>query len=271
MIYQNIRYYFGYQAIYVFTTVLLTSLGVFFHFLLDHEISIIEAWIHNNHWEILITGKLLSLFLLNRWFKIKLYKLKSLRQMLKELVKWPDPQSVVISIFVLLAYLSLGKVGVSMQGAGYWTYHLTSFIGLFLYFGIEFVVIAYLDDILNEKETPPMLWLGFAYTFIFTIAFRLSTPDYYKLLPHVIFCYSTLMYLAGQGFRSWSNAICFLVLFIAPMGAIFGLDPVWGDDFSLFHLSKKLSIAFLAAIWVISLSYFKFREAMIVSVRKLWR
>ncbi len=112
---KNIRYYGSFQVMYVFTAVILTSLGTFFHFLLDHEISIIEAWIHNNHWEILILSKLFSLFILNRWFKMRLYELKSIRELVRELVKWPEPKGVVISVFMLISYLAIGKIVFNAQ------------------------------------------------------------------------------------------------------------------------------------------------------------
>lgn len=268
---KNIKYYGSYQLLLVIIFIILSSIGAFFHFLLNHEISIVESWLHNNHWEILIVAKLLSLFFLNRWFKVRLYQMKSIRELIKELVKWPDPKAIVISFFMMVSYLSLSGVSYAEQNISYWYYHLTSFLGLFLYFGIEFIVIAYLDDILNQTEQPPYLWLGISYTVIFTLAFRASVPDYYGLLPYVVFCFSTLMYLSGKFFKSWSNVLCFLVVFVAPMGSLFGMDPVWGDDFSPFTVKSKLSLPFLAVIWMVSFFYYRYRDQIILGARKLIR
>ena len=268
---KNIKYYGSYQLGFVIIFIILSSIGAFFHFLLDHEISIVESWLHNNHWEILILAKLSSLFLLNRWFKVRLYQLKSIRQLVRELVRWPEQKAIVISFFILMSFLSLGEVIYTGQNIGYLYYHLTSFFGIFLYFGVEFIVIAYLDDVLNEKSKISILWLNFFYTLIFTIAFRLSVPDYYGMLPYMVFCFSTLMYLSGKSFKSWSNVVCFLLLFVAPVGSLFGLDPVWGDDFSPLRMKSNLSLAFLAVIWMISFGYYKYREQVIYGVRKLIR
>jgi hypothetical protein len=269
--FKNIRYYSAYQLMYVVMAVILTSIGAFFHFLLDHEISIVESWLHNSHWEILIISKVVSLFFLNRWFTMRLYQLKTFRELVKQLVGWPDAKAVVIAIFILISYLSLAQVSYVGQNFTYWYYHFTSFMGLFLFFGIEFIAIAYIDDLLTQKETPSKLHTGLAYTVIFTLSYRLSVPDYYGLLPYVVFCYSTLVYLSGRSFRNWSNVMSFLVIFVAPMGAFFGLDPVWGEDFSLFHVHQKLNLAFLAVVWVVSFSYYKYRELFLNSARKLLR
>lgn len=268
---KNIKYYGSYQLLYVVIFILLSSIGAFFHFLLSHEISIVESWLHNNHWEILIVAKLLSLFLLNRWFQVRLYQLKTIRELVREFVRWPEPKAIVIAFFMVVSYLSLSGIVYTGQNLGYWYYHVVSFLGLFLYFGIEFIVIAYLDDVLNQKEQPSLLWLSIFYTAFFTLAFRLSVPDYYGLLPYVVLCFSSLMYLSGKSFKSWSNVVCFLVVFVAPMGSLFGMDPVWGDDFSPFRVKTKLSLAFLAVIWMVSFGYYKYRDQFILGARKLLR
>jgi succinate dehydrogenase hydrophobic anchor subunit len=90
-------------------------------------------------------------------------------------------------------------------------------------------------------------------------------------MPYVVLCYSSLLYLSGKSFKSWSNVVCFLLLFVAPMGSFFGLDPVWGDDFSPFKVDKKLNLGFLAVIWMISFFYYKYRDQLINSARKLIR
>lgn len=268
---RNITYYGVYLTIYVGTVLVLSSIGAFFHFLLDHEISIVEAWLHNNKWEILILSKLLSLFLIHRWFSMRLYELKSLRALGKELLRWPELKALVVPIFILVSYLALARVLVTSQNMAYWYFHLVSYLGVFLFFGIEFVVMAHLEDVLNQKEKPNRLLLGVAYTLMFSFAFHMSVPDYYGLLPFVIFCFSSLLYLSGNSFNSWSNVVCFLLIFAAPMGSLFGLDPVWGHDFSPFKLERKLNMALLAVIWMISFCYYKYREQLLGYARKLIR
>lgn len=268
---ENVKHYAVFQLLFVILVVILSSVGAFFHFLLDHEISIVESWLHNNQWEILIVSKLCSLFLINRWFKVRLYQLKTIRELVRELVSWPDSKAIVVAVFMVVSYITMGKTVFVGQNIGYWYYQVASYFGLFLFFGIEFIVIAYLEDVLNEKSHPPRLQLGICYTLVFAAAFRLSVPDYYGLMPYVILCYSSLIYLSGKSFKSWSNVVCFLLLFVAPMGSLFGLDPVWGDDFSPFRVDKKLNLAFLSVIWLISFCYYRYRDQVISSARKLLR
>lgn len=271
VLFRNIRYYATFQLIYVIAVIILSSIGAFFHFLLDHEISIVEAWLHNNKWEILIISKLLSLFLIHRWFSMRLYQLKSLRTLVHELIHWPDPQALVISVFMVISYLALGGVVLSEQNMTYWYFLFISFAGLFAFFSIEFIVMAHLDDVLNQKVKPNRLMLGLGYIICFAAAFHMTVPDYYNLLPFVIFTFSTLLYLSGNAFTSWSNVVCFLLLFVAPMGAVFGMDPVWGDDFSPFKIERRPALSFLVVIWMLSFGYYQFRDQLRSSSRKLLR
>jgi hypothetical protein len=267
----HIRYYAIYQLIFVAFTVILSSAGAFFHFLLEHEISIVEAWLHNNHWEILLISKIGSLFLINRWFQIRLYQVKSIKELVMKLLSWPDTEAPVISIFMLVSYIALAKVSFVGQNMGYWYYHLVGFVGIFLFFGLEFVVIAQLDDVLGAVKDELNGWKSLCYLVIFAVAYRMSVPDYYELLPYMLFCFSTLLYLSGKSLKNWSNVVCFLLLFVAPMGAIFGLDPAWGNDFSPLKIDRKVSMSLLAAIWLVSFCYYKYRNQFFHSVRKLLR
>jgi len=268
---KNIRYYGTFQLFCVGIFILLSSIGAFFHFLLNHEISIVESWLHNNHWEIVIISKLASLLVMNRWFRICLYQVKSVRQLFKELLTWPDHRAIVISTFMLISYLSLAGTNFLGQNMTYWYYHLTSFLGLFLFFGVEFIVIAYLEDIFGMKNESSFEILGIVYTVLFILSFRMCVPDYYDLLPYVVFCFSTLIFLSRRSFKNWSNVVCFLLIFVAPMGSLFGLDPVWGDDFSPFSVKSKLALPFLLIIWMVSFIYYKYRNEIISGARKLLR
>ena len=268
---QNIKYYSIFQLLFVMSVILLSSIGAFFHFLLDHEISIVESWLHNNQWEILITSKLFSLFLLNRWFKVRLYQFKSFRVHFKELLSWPGQKALVVSIFMLISYIALGDVQYVEKNNGYWYFQLASFLCLFSFFGIEFIVIGYLQDILSSNKGPKPIGLGILYSMIFIFAFLVTIPNYYKMIPHTLLCYTTLLYLSGEKFKNWSNVVCFLLIFVAPIGSLYGLDPVWGDDFSPFKFVEKPQLALLAVIWVISFSYYSFRDQALASVQKFLR
>jgi hypothetical protein len=55
------------------------------------------------------------------------------------------------------------------------------------------------------------------------------------------------------------------------MGAFFGMDPVWGNDFSPFTFKSKVGAPFLVAIWMVSFFYYKYRDDFVSGLKKLVR
>lgn len=268
---KKIRYYGTFQLLNVIILVLISSFGAFFHFLLDHEISIVESWLHQNHWPIVGLSKIGSFLILNWWFRVRLYQMKSLKEMAREMLSWPDHRAIVLSFFILISTISLCETIYVSQNVGYLYNHFISSFSIVLFYGIDFVVLAYLEDILGEEADRKYSFVMIAYVAIFFLSFRLSIPDYYNQFQNVFFCFTTLIYLSGKSYKKWGNILSFLFVFVAPMGAIFGVDPIWGEDFSPFKLKSSMTPTFLLVIWMISFSYYKYRDRIIFGFRKLIR
>jgi len=265
------KYYLAFELIFVSLVMLFSSIGAFFHFLLDHEISIIESWLHHNHWEIIIISKILSLFLLIKWFDIRLYKIQSLKELSGLFLKRPEQKALVISLFVLLSFLGLGDFKFVIQNWGYWYNHLMAFLGITIFFGMKFVFMAFLNQVYSEAEYSFNFIEALFFLVIFGISYRLSVPDYYHLFEFSMFCFSILFFLTGLDFKNSSNTLVFIFLFISPMAAFCGLDPVWGDDFSIFRSESKIKLPFLVVIWMVSFIYYRYRELILTYSRKFIR
>jgi len=266
------KYYLAFELLFACLVMIFSSIGAFFHFLLEHEISIIESWLHHNHWEIIIISKILSLFLLIKWFDIRLYQVQSFKELFSLFFRRPEQKAVVISSFVLLSCLALGDYKFVMQNWGYWYNHLIAFIGITLFFGLEFVFMAFLNEIYHdEKADTPNLGETLFVLVSFAISYRLSIPDYYDLFEYSIFCFSILFFLTGLNFKNSSNTLVFILVFVSPMATFCGLDPVWGEDFSIFRSESKLKLPFLVVIWMVSFIYYRYRELILAYSRKFIR
>lgn len=268
---QHLKYYLIFQIIFVAIFVLMSSVGAFFHFLLDHEISIVENWLHQNTWEIITISKGVSLFLIIKWFSFRLYRLSSLKELSQALLRWPKGEAFVVAAFSFVSFLALGKFSANEHNYLYWYHNIASYLGIFLFYGLEFILMAYLVEVLGNLEGRKLYITKVIYLFIFFIAYRVTIPDYYQLNFYSLFCFATLLYLVGDKFRNWSNGVCFLILFICPLASLFGMDPVWGDDYSLFKLADKFNNLLMLLVWLISFCYYKFRNQLIYSYKKLKR
>lgn len=269
--FQHIRYYFVYQLIYVAIFVLMSSVGAFFHFLLDHEISVVESWLHNNTWEMIVLSKFASLFLIIKWFSIRLYEFTTFKELIKRLLTWPKGEAVVISSFCFVSFLALGKVTISDHNYLYWYHYISSYVGTFLFFGIEFILMAYLNEVSTPFEGKKLYLTKLCYLLLFMVSYRITIPDYYHLSFYTLFCFASLLYLADKNFKNWSNVVCFLLVFACPMSSLFGLDPVWGNDYSYLTFKDKINNLLMTLVWLISFCYYKYRNQFIYSYRKLKR
>jgi|GEM_PF-1131507 len=268
---KSAKYFTIYYFLTVLTVMILSSLGTFFHFLLQHEMSIIESWLHQNKWEILILSKLFSIFLLKWWFGVKLYQLKSFSDMKKDFFIWPKFHAVVVSFFCLIAFASLGQIAKPPQSFLYGYQFFISILGVVTFFFLDIIVLTYIQEIFHRNKKFNVTFVNLIYVLIFSLACYMCIPDYYQNNKYFVFIFLTLLILYSDSKHSWGNALCFLLVFSAPMVSLLGIDPVWGDDFSLFNLEKKPGLTFLAVIWVISFLYYNQRETLIIFGLRLIR
>lgn len=269
---QHIRYYFIFQLIFVSLFVLMSSLGAFFHFLLDHEISVVENWLHNNTWEMLVLSKSLAFYLIMKWFSIRLYEASTIKELFKRFLNWPRPEAVVVSVFSLISFIALARTIPSEHNYLYWYHYLASYGGIFLFYGLEFLLLTYLYEVFGPiKDERKQVLAKVFFLILFMIGYRVSIPDYYHMAFFSAFCFATLLYLSEREIKNWSNVVCFLILFICPMASFFGFDPVWGSDYSYFRFQDKFNNSLMALVWVISFCYYKFRNQIILSFKKLKR
>ena len=101
--------YACYQIIFILSVVLLSSLSAFIHFLLEHEISIIESWLQNYGWEIVIMAKSMSLAAMYYWSKVKSRSWPSLKNIRSVLTEWVEYKALVLTVFSLLGLYNDGK------------------------------------------------------------------------------------------------------------------------------------------------------------------
>jgi hypothetical protein len=268
-----LKYFSIYHLIFVGLVIILSSVGAFFHFLLDHEISILESWLHFNKWEIIIISKTLSVAFIYKWFQIRLYEISTLSEYLKYLLKTPDNKTIVLTFFVAASYLVFQKFEFHIQSLEYWPYHFISYLGALLFFGFDFFLIRYVQFVSGKStlSSSESIQLKILFLFIVSISYFITIPDYYKMFPHVLFCFSFLLLVIGKDLTNIANVLIVIIFFIAPMSSLFGFDPIWGSDYSFFKKNFDLSPSFLVVIWVVSFIYYKYREVLIFYSQKFIR
>jgi hypothetical protein len=261
--------YTCYQVIFILSVVLLSSLGAFIHFLLDHEISIIESWLQNYGWEIVIFAKAMSLYTMYYWSKVKSRNWPNFKNVKSLLTEWVQYKSLVLTVFSLLGLIALGGVKLNPIYTSYIWGHLISYFGVFLFYGADIFFWLYLND--QFPSSKRYVWEKLIFLCISLVAFRVSVPDYFKLWPIVLFVYFNLLLITHSQLKRFSNALWFLIIFVGPMNTFMGVDLVWGNDFSPFELKQSGLVTFLVVCGVLSLGYYKLRDSLEFFIKRFKR
>lgn len=261
--------YVSYQLIFILCVVLLSSLSAFIHFLLEHEINIIESWLQNYGWEIVILGKSLALYTVYYWSKVKSRSWPSFKSVKSLLTEWVQYKSLVLTVFCLFGLIAMGEVHFNPVYSSYLWGHLTSYVGVVIFYAVDIFFWLYLNDQFPSPKRS-ILEKG-AFIAISLVAFRLSIPDYFKLWSIVLFVYFNLLLITHSQLKRFSNALWFLIIFVGPMNTLMGVDLVWGSDFSPFELEQSSLATFLVVSGMLSLGYYKFRDSFEFFIKRFKR
>ncbi len=257
---RHTRWWLFYISIFVIVHVVLSSVGAFFHFLLDHEISIVEGWLHKNGWELTLFSKVFSLFLLQKFLQIRLYRPQSIRTFLKDQWRLPNQNLIVIVFFLFISIVYIGKPVIQTQNLTFFIYHLITYFSIIIWFLTDYFALVQLRDLFAPEDKILSRWLLVIYFVTFFISFKMVIPDYFSTGTVIHLHFISMLLITGSKFRQWSNIFFYLALFAAPLATLFGMDPVWGPDFSPFKFHRMPHSAFLITIWMISLAYYRYRH-----------
>lgn len=230
----------------------LISVFSFFHFLLNHELGIIEDWLVKNSWEILFLGKMVSFSILFFYIRLNSTEEKSLRGIFKE--KW-NFKSLSFSAFILLSFYAL----IEQFGGGVNRNNvkenllLVSYLGSGLFFFLDFLLLYYHSG----KEKIQDMKILTVTTLGLVIIFKLGTI---LILPesnaYLVIYFLHLISLSLFWLRKHFHFIvvyCFII--IAPMSAFWGVDLVWDNAYSLYLYKNNLPEIGVIGLWAIGLRY----------------
>ena len=142
-----------------------------------------------------------------------------------------------------------------MESDGKFLDFIISYFGQILFFGVDIILLLLLDDFyrlesgfhkISRNILFPLIFLGFS-----NISFLFGKNLNFLLVFHLII----MIYLTYDRQRNWTVPLTYLSLVVAPMGALMGLDPIWGNSFSLFKMSVLLRGDQFVILGIIILMY----------------
>ena len=251
---QQIIYYVGYNFFIVVTTLLLVSLVAFFHFLLDHRLGIIEEWIFQNSYQILILSKFLSLLGILSFVNVRTVVKNPIKTLLRKGFVFLHYKVFAISFLQIFVIIFLAAPKWAGNGDVLPVNILTSFVGTVLFYLLDIFLLVTLQDMIPVKGWPG-LWLNLIYATIFfgvaKFTFFYGTNVGGFIFFNSFFCF----YLAKFGKNNWTLPITWLILVAAPLSSLMGMDILWKDTYALFKFTQKVDKTELSILMLVSLLY----------------
>jgi hypothetical protein len=163
-------------------------------------------------------------------------------------------------VFVVLFFLLIGLMGV-----GDIKYNSTmiveldrtilSLVGTFIFFGVDYILLVMLDVFYPVREEELRNRRIFILPFLFYL-FTAATFVYEQNISFKLYAFFLLLIYTGEWRRkNWTLPAIYLIFFLIPSFTFLGLDPVWGEIYSPFFTSRKISSTSLFILILFGLAY----------------
>jgi|GEM_PF-2526914 len=265
-IFRHFIYFLSFHLINGLVHLVLLSIVAFFHFLLDHRLADIQDWVFFHGWEILIIGNVVSLYILTRFLGILSIERKPFLSLIKN-NKGIFRKEVLASLIIfLLGLILLGKPTTSPSYEPDMYRILISILGQFVLYGSECLILLSLNKYLPLRRKQWHFEL---------ILFSLITFFIHKLVflygirweGQIIFQFILLFYLLRlRGEFVWLHSFLFIGFLVAPVAALFGLDPIWGERFSPFTFTSKVGGLEVGCFTFVTLVYLRAKRYHLFSL-----
>lgn len=236
-------YYTSFCFALIIVQVALVSLVTFFHFLLDHDMAVLENWLNRNAWEILGISKFTVFFLIVKAVKLNLYSPKNIINYFKDLEFIPSFQVIVFVLFLWLADILIlvlfnkEQLQIKSLEAGYL---FISFLGNSMFYMVDMLLLAYLMETFPVYKKRNKLILMIVLSIMFVCVTNIIQPySNPSIIPMILF-FSTLTINLMLFPKNLGNLLLVSLGQIGLFSIIFGTDLVWSNNYSLLGLSWEL-------------------------------
>jgi len=261
---RHVYYFFGYQLMTVLAHLIILSVVIFFHFLLDHRLADIQDWIFFHGWEILILGKLISLGVMSRFMGILSSERSPLIHILSESRGVLRSELFIAIVIMIIGLLIVGRP--FLQDSYKWSLYplFISYVGAVTLLGGDALILIILNKSipLSRKSWSIEVALFSVISFlVYKLIFLYGT--HWNL--HIVFSFILTYYcLRLRGEFVWLHALILIVAFLAPFFSLFGLDPLWGSRFSPFTLSESVTGIAFSVLSLVVIVYLRAKKLNLI-------
>ncbi len=258
---KQVKQFLLYQAVVWFFHLLVISIISFFHLILNHGLGTIAEWINERGWQLIIFSKIFVIFVFLQFYSLKFKVIDKVNSFYRNGFMLPRTDFVTVSVFFYIGMLGLGQT--KLNDAIIWEFDnlLLSYTGIVIFFLVDFVFLLLLNANYNLRKEDRLLSV-FLHALIFYLGTWFSFQyEFIKVDTFFFFIFFFLLYLGQWRRDNWTFPILFLFLVIAPISTFFGFDPVWQDQYSLFHFSASINNVEFNTLIFLSILYLQYKSS----------
>ncbi|MBL6989128.1 MAG: hypothetical protein ISR65_05095 [Bacteriovoracaceae bacterium] len=226
---------------YLFLTwivhLIIISIVVFFHFILKHDLAVIEEWISLRGYEILIMTKLISLYIAMKFVNLKNDTNHPLKHYLNKGVVAPTREILVVIIFLIMSIVYIGApiamnseeielISTLLSYVAVCVICLTDIIVLNNF--REYFQLTFKSKLVRNLLFPIMFWLVHKNTFVYIKYFDSI------IILHLFMC----LIFSDWKKNNWTLPGIYIGLIVAPLASFLGHDWHWKQEYSPFIISS---------------------------------
>ena len=256
----------------------------FFHFLLGHSPTVIEDWVSSYGWYLVISTKLGALIVTLFY----VLAVRSLKESFKEFVRKLDHTPhrdvlIIVIVWIVLFFLFSGPTLRDLSTPSILS-NLEVYVGTVLFYLIDVFLLSYLEveKMVIQARRRLIFYLvlvalmGLFLSFPRNMFFQDLSPEHISrfdtwLFPTFAFFW---LFILGPFYSHFgptrdghSHVILIVLVFLAPLAAFFGLDPICGNSESPYIIKNSLGYWFFIGVTFVSLVHlqrrsFKFKKSI---------
>lgn len=255
-----ISHYLAYQLIVWLVHMVLISFISFFHFLLDHRLSVIEEWAFANAWQISIMTKAIAAFAVLKFILVK-SDLRIFRAHLEESVKiWRVPYYIYVCVtFLFLFLLWSGNPTITPNRDFSLIDTFIAYFGTFCFFGTDLLVLFFLLHFYHLRRGELFI-TALISTVIFFGSNKIVLVFNREISAYVGTSFLLLFYLMTLDKNRFVYPLLFLLAIYCPFAGLFGLDPLWGNSRAFLYMTSGISLSSQIISLIIIINYISLKR-----------
>lgn len=265
--------YFVFLFLFFMAHTITISISAFFQFQLKYPPTMIENWVYDSSWYILIFAKAIALGVMAPFLLVKSNSKTPIREIfLAGAPIYQKRESAILIVTLALFFIFIGKPSYQEFNAFSFGHLFIASIGTILFYFPDYLILFFLFRLSPITH----LWQRALFLFVVPLSFYLVNRFVLSyglgITPLVAFHLIVMMFLGRFHHKgNWVTPFLYLLCIVAPLSTIFGNDPFSNATYSLFKTTHSYTIWDLGGLLLIIWLYEKYRMSFILKIKERWR